>query len=192
MIEPLFEDMILTPSHITTPDQQDIKYINCVPKIQSTAFMNLSTSKSLLLVPLDELSSIRSMQSNTQALNYSKRLFYINPYYMSTLINDIIKTNGKYVYPMVFVNYLKQTLAINEKVNFNNELLLHLRIWSNQIRELSNKHNIAEYKFSHEYVTDNMPDECMPSHVDIMRNITYIGYRICCELMFYYKYVHKR
>ena len=172
---------------IVTPNEQphDAKYINCVPKIQVTDFINISNGRDLLLVPISIIDAIRPILSNIHLLNHSKRLFYVNSYYMSILINDIIKTNGKYVYPMAFVNYLKQTLSINEKVNFDNELLLYLRIWSNQIREISNKNDITNYRFMPEYVSVNC-------QAPLMRTITYIGYTICCELLYYYKYAHEK
>lgn len=200
MIDSLFDDMIYTSDEIHTPlnnrqhhttfnpSAQDTnashgaKYINCVPKIQVAPYANLSTNRNILLVPIDEVESIQQIQSSIQMLNGSKRLFYVNPYHLSILINDIMKTNGKYVYPMTFVNYLKQTLSITEKVNFNNELLLYLRIWSNQIRELANKNNITEYKYSLATTSD----------LTVNHKITYIGYKICCELLYYYKYVHNK
>ena len=180
MIDQLFEDMI-RPT--TAPPQQDVKYINCVPKIQITPYANISTNKNILLVPIDELEYIKSIQSNIQTLNKSKHLFYINPYNLSILINDIINTNGKYVYPMAHVNYLKNTLCVSDKVNFNNETLLYLRIWSNQIREIANKHNITNYKYTPAFLTAS-------SETNHFHDITYIGYRICCELIHYYKYAH--
>ena len=162
------------------------KYINCVPKIQTHPYKTITYSGNnhifILLDSDDKDLSIKenmiSTNSGLLSLQKQHKIFYVNEQNLSNLINEIIQTTGKYVYPMVFVNYLKQTLKINEKVNFDNTLLLNLRIWANQIRELSSRYSIDQYNCS----------DSTQAH----EHITYIGYKICCELLYYYKYTHNK
>ena len=88
---------------------------------------------------------------------------------------------------MIFVNYLKKSLNVNEKINFDNNLLLYIRIWSNQIRELAHKITPALKPMPHKqnkHITTN--------NIIKDKSIRYIGYKICCELLYYYKYVIKQ
>ena len=158
----------------TSSNNIPIKYINCIPKIQYHEYTQINMPNNFIMLidnddNDDKLNEIQKM--NPQYLQKQYKLFYVSEPLLNNIINDIIQTTGKYVYPMIFVNYLKQTLKINEKVNFDNSLLLYLRIWSNQIRELASSSTI--------------------SNNDIQDKIKYIGYKICCELLYYYKYVHQ-
>ena len=153
----------------------DVKYINRVPKIQVEQYFNKSTNdKNILLIPISKYDEINSRELSTYQLNQQK-LFYVSIAHLTTLINEIINTNGKYTYPMVFVNFLKSTFRLTDKVSFSEKMLLYLRIWSNQIREICNKSNITEYIYS-------------PTSTDPLSSITFIGYQICCELLYYHKF----
>lgn len=163
-----------------TADQtndNETKYINCIPKIHITQYVNLSLNHNILLVPFDMIQYISPLLTDLNTLNHTYHLFHVNINNLKTLLSEIIHTTGKYVYPMVFVNYLKHSLSIREKMNFNNELLLRLRVWSNQIRELAQRQNLTEYTYTPDLITNS-------------DTITYIGYHICCALMYYYKYEH--
>lgn len=175
-----------TNTSTATSNSLPIKYINCVPKIQYHKYklVKYSDNNSLImLIDLDNPELDKIQQLPVQYIQKQYKLFYVNEIILNNIINEIITTTGKYVYPMIFVNYLKQTLKINEKVNFDNSLLLYLRIWSNQIRELScqdtsnssNNGTSTSSSTNGIFITDKM---------------RYIGYRICCELLYYYKYIH--
>lgn len=168
-------------SNLTNPSADDlpIKYINCVPKIQVNPHIIISNNKQILIIDEKDKPFITPLiETNFTELQKNYKLFWVNESHLSTIIQEIIQTTGKYVYPMIFVNYLKQSLSVNEKINFDNNLLLYIRIWANQIREIARQNN---NRFSH--------SKQKPSNNS---NIKYIGYKICCELLYYYKYVTKR
>lgn len=180
-IEDLLEDLT---NDSTTNDSTNthIKYINRVPKItvnEYSTFTHPTNKHLMLLIDNDNKQAIVPLLTDSLRLQNEHKLFWIDEQQLSTLIHDIIQTTGKYVYPMIFVNYLKQSLSINEKINFDNNLLLYIRIWSNQIRELARQFTTSKIKPIHMRIQSN-PD------------IRYIGYKICCELLYYYKNIYKK
>ena len=142
-----------------------VKYINCVPKV-SINVHNTYTRNGYVLIIDDQYKDIISPTNKN--IEHKYKTYWVNIQYLNTLMHDILDTTGKYVYPMIFVNYIKQEKKVNTKIKFNNDLLLYIRIWSNQMRELSRK-AIAKHK-------PNLYNS------DIM----YICYKICCELLYYY------
>ena len=156
-------------------DNMSIKYINCIPKIQYheyTQIIHNDNSNIIMFVDNDNPEFSNVPRLSLSYLQKQYKLFYVNNILLNNLIDSIIQTTGKYVYPMIFVNYLKQTFKINEKISFDNSLLLYLRIWSNQIRDI---------------VSSNTNQTLS---TESKNKIIYIGYKICCELLYYYKYVH--
>ena len=172
-------------------DELPIKFINCVPKIHVNNYSTLthpSNSSIIMYIDDKDKSTVTSLiQSDDSTLQSIYKLFWVNESQLDTIISEIIQTTGKYVYPMIFVNYLKKSLNVNEKINFDNNLLLYIRIWSNQIRELAHKITPALKPMPHKqnkHITTN--------NIIKDKSIRYIGYKICCELLYYYKYVIKQ
>lgn len=62
---------------------------------------------------------------------------------ITTLKNNIIKTEEKYVYPIIFVNFAKLYIY-SDNILFDKHKLFKLRIWSNQLRECFQKQNYSE------------------------------------------------
>lgn len=65
---------------------------------------------------------------------------------ITTLKNDIIKTEEKYVYPIVFVNFAKRYIH-SDNILFDKHKLFKLRIWSNQLRECFQNQNYNEVDY---------------------------------------------
>lgn len=145
--------------------------INRIPKIQYEEYKNYSKDPNTILLIPNHLLVSPSIH-NIKSLNKTFHLFFINIYSLTVLINEIIKTTGKFTYPLIFVNFIKQSMNVKTKINFNEEMLLCLRIWSNQIRELAAKQSLISYSINDKSTSI----------------ITYIGYKICCELTYYHKY----
>ena len=160
-----FDDIII--------DDNEQLIINRIPKIQYEEYKNYSKDpNTLLLIPNSSHELISSSIHDIKTLNKTYHLFFINIHNLTVLINEIIKTTGKYTYPLIFVNFIKQSMNVKTKINFNEEMLLYLRIWSNQIREIAAKLSLTSYSIDNKLTTI----------------ITYIGYKISCELTYYHKY----
>ena len=163
-----FDDIIDNDQHFI---------INRIPKIQYEEFENYSKDpNTLLLIPNSSYEIISPFIRDMKFINENYHLFYISIHNLTVLINEIIKTDGKYAYPLIFVNFIKHSLNVKTKINFNQEMLLYLRIWSNQIREIGVKSSLSHYSINN----------------NSTKIITYIGYKICCELIYYYKNHQKR
>ena len=78
---------------------------------------------------------------------------------LNTLRDDIIKTREKFVYPTVFVNFVKRITYIpkNKLVIFSDDDLFKLRIWSNQVRGCNNANELK----SVEYLTYRIGERIM-------------------------------
>lgn len=175
-IEDLLEELT-TDSSVSS---NQIKYINRVPKINVNNYSiitNPNNKRLSIYVDNTDKPIIKSLLNNSAQLQNKHKLYWVDEQQLTTLIRDIIQTTGKYVYPMIFVNYLKQSLSINEKINFDNNLLLYIRIWSNQIREIARQS--SSLSLLHNQIIHN-------------HDIRYIGYKICCELLYYYMNIYKK
>ena len=149
-----------------------IKMSNDVPK-----FIKCNKDTYIIYInPENDIVNQLFGDNKMNILNRTYKIFLVNLTFLHQFINDVLNTVSKYVYPVVFVNFVKSSVRTNKKISFDNDELLKLRIWSNQLRityELKNKHN--ERNNAKEFDND----------------ILYIGYVICCEILYYYNYIHK-
>lgn len=125
----------------------------------------------LAFVPNNLLTLFNNKQYDILEANH--KIFWINEHHMDMLINDIINTTGKFVYPMIFVNFIKQSLNIKTKIKLDDSFLFYLRIWSNQLRDIYQ--SLPKYQRNKKIFT--------PS-------IKLYAYNICCELLYNFKYVN--
>ena len=176
-----------------TKNDLPIKFINCVPKIHVNEYEQLTHPlKQSVIMYVDiadkeHVVQLLTSRNDSLTVQFKYKLFWVNSIQLDSIIREIIQTTGKYVYPMIFVNYLKQSLNVNDKINFDNNLLLYIRIWSNQIRELAHKITPSLKPMPHK--TNKITSL---NHIIHDKSIQYIGYKICCELLYYYEYVIKR
>ena len=196
-----FSELTTSSQDATSNATMPVKYINCVPKIKLTKFETIlvpvhqqPNAHYIMLVDSSQFQQVQKLLSSKGVayVQQYEKLFYILDKHLNTLINEIIQTNGKYVYPMIFVNYIKRELNTNDKVNFDNSLLLYLRIWANQIREISAKYRIEVFNLDipikpSKSASTLLDDDGKP--ITPHDAIKYIGYKISCELLYYYKYV---
>lgn len=176
----IFDEMTVKQS-----DNLPIKYINRVPKICINEYETIINRRNpnlfMFIDTILKKEVLPILNSSSNLLQQKYKLFWINQFHLNNLIQEIIQTTGKYVYPMIFVNYLKQSLSIDEKINFDNSLLLYIRIWSNQIREIARQ-----------YISNsNIHCKSVESFIQTNSEVRYIGYKICCELLYYYKFTYK-
>lgn len=148
---------------------------NTIPKIKTSnntpKFIKHNNDTYIIYINHDNDNINQLFRDNKMnILNKTHKIFLVNLSCLHQFINDVLSTVSKYVYPVVFVNFIKSSVRTNKKISFDNDELLKLRIWSNQLRithELKN--NTKEF--------DN--------------DVLYIGYTICCEILYYYNYIHK-
>jgi hypothetical protein len=74
--------------------------------------------------------------NNIEVISYDDEEYYINKEAFDKFFNDIILTESKYVYPLVFVKFAKKITNKN-KIYFNDDELYKLRIQANYLRDLS-------------------------------------------------------
>lgn len=108
-------------------------------------------------------------------LNSQYKIYKINEHMLYSFIVDIINTEGKYVYPLVFVNFVKTYTRSNKYISFDDDELLKLRIWANHLRLTYNKRTNQKFSYNDSHVL---------SDTEI-----YLGYKICCEMLHYVLYV---
>lgn len=149
---------------------------NTIPKItMSNETAHFTTDgKDTFVVYLDnnnvELFKLLK-DNNFNELNFKHKIYKINDKYLNIFISNILNTEGKYVYPLVFVNFVKSSVRLNKRITFDDFELLKLRIWANQLRLI---HNID--------ISLEQPGKPKQQYQDLE---LYIGYRICCELLHY-------
>ena len=148
---------------------------NTIPKIKTSndipKFIKRNNDTYIIYISTDnDIINQLFRDNKMNILNKSYKIFLVNLSCLNQFINDVLNTVSKYVYPVVFVNFIKSSVRTNKKISFDNDELLKLRIWSNQLRITYDlKNNAKEF--------DN--------------DILYMGYMICCEILYYYNYVHK-
>jgi uncharacterized protein (UPF0216 family) len=81
------------------------------------------------------------IENNTEVISYDNEEYYINKEALDRFYNDILSTESKYVYPLVFVKFAKRITNKN-KIYFDDDELYKLRIQANYLRDLSiNNHH---------------------------------------------------
>lgn len=70
----------------------------------------------------------------------------INIKYLNHLKDNIINTKMKYVHPIVFVGFAKQFTNKND-IRFEEHKLFKLRIWSNQLRDCYDAHELDKVNY---------------------------------------------
>lgn len=164
-------------------ESKDLLLTNRIPNLSNECNINnvdiyysqlpSSTSKhsiiSLIYIPNKTQIHINLFnQQRFDILEKDYKIFWINEHVMNSFINDIVNTTGKFVYPMIFVNFIKLSLNVQTKIKLDNTFLFHLRIWSNQIRNLY---------------------QSQPKHKRIYTPIIKLySYNLCCEILYNYKY----
>lgn len=93
---------------------------------------------------------------------------YVTERNLIILINDIIATVDKYVFPMVFVSFARNELHIATKISFNSDELAKLRVWSNQLRSIMEKSG-TKYVHISQFAND----------------VVYYGWRIARDIIEY-------
>lgn len=84
-------------------------------------------------------------------------------YMLNNLINKIKQSNGQFVNPIIFVDFIKRALNITDRIMLTQDILFKVKLWSNQLRQESSK---------------EQPNNKL---------INYIGYTIANELINAYK-----
>lgn len=148
---------------------------NTIPKIKMSndtpKFIKHNNDTYIIYINHDNDIINRLFRDNKMnILNRTYKIFLVNLSYLHQFIKDVLNTVSKYVYPVVFVNFIKSSVRTNKKISFDNDELLKLRIWSNQLR---------------------ITYELKNNTKDFDNDVLYIGYTICCEILYYYNYVHK-
>lgn len=93
---------------------------------------------------------------------------YVTERNLVTLINSIVATDEKVVYPMVFVNFARNELRIKNKISFGSDELAKLRVWSNQLRSIAVK------------------QETRCNHItQFEKDVAYYGWRIARDIIEY-------
>lgn len=150
---------------------------NTIPKIiisnETPRFMNYGKDTYVIYIDNDDAFLLQLLKENKMnIINEKYKIFIINEYYLHSFINDVLNTISKYVYPMVFVNFVKASLHTNKKISFDENELLKLRVWSNQLR-MTHEFGMIKRKELHFNETE-----------------LYLGYKICCEMLYYITYIH--
>lgn len=155
---------------------------NTIPKIIITndtpQFMNCGKDIYVIYIDNNDKILLQLLRENKMnIINEKYKIFRINEYYLQSFINDVLSTDSKYVYPMVFVNFVKASLHTNKKISFDDDELLKLRVWSNQLRMTHgfNKYNSFKTRNRTEFHFNEIE--------------LYLGYRICCEILYYITYI---
>lgn len=151
----------------TTPINSNESFIeNTIPKIKIKDETPLYTMEHhamyLTYIPNDsEKLTNLFLNDDIAFLNKFYGIYKINEYNIKIFIDEVLATESKYVYPTVFVNFVKKELNTDKRITFDDNELLKLRVWSNQLRMI------------HKPSTSISLDEI------------YIAYKICCEMLNY-------
>ena len=157
-------------------DTDVIPLENTVPKIlvsnDAPLYVNINDKACLMFVDKNnpELMNLLN-EKNISVLNEKYKLYIINESYLHSFIVNILNTDGKFVYPLVFVNFVKNSLQTNKKISFDRNELLKLRVWANQLR---NEHGFVKKRQSRFTYRE-----------------LFIAYTICCEMLHYCMYSNK-
>lgn len=165
MCDSFFDD-ITEKSSSTSQELMD----NIVSRITISTNEPLYASRDnktfIMFVDKNDNEQQRLLRDNDfKTLNTKFKIFSVNERHLNTLIKNIISTDSKFVYPLIFVNFIKSSFPTNKKIYFDSKELMKLRIWANQLR---NEHGL--HKKSNHYNTNEL----------------YLGYVICCEMLHYY------
>lgn len=159
---------------ICDPERDEtIPFINRIPKLKAPLnfkphYIYETNDAKIIYIPDDNEDAKKLLDAKDFTMLENKyQLYAVNERHMETLLNSIIGTTGRYVYPMIFVNFIKSSLDIKTKIIIPEEHLLKYRVWSNQIRELS-----------HESKAKRSPV--------FNPKIKELGYQLCCELLHTY------
>lgn len=161
-------------------DTQSCEIIdNTIPKItisnDTPHFINSGKETYIIYINTKDKHLLQLIRENKMGIiNEKYKIFKINEQYLYSFINDVLNTDSKYVYPMVFVNFVKVSLHTSKKISFDNDELLKLRVWSNQLR------------MTHGFESFNRSKRNRVQFKDIE---LYLGYKICCEILYYIIYV---
>lgn len=161
-------------------DTQSCEIIdNTIPKItisnDTPYFINSGKETYIIYINTKDKHLLQLVRENKMGIiNEKYKIFKINEQYLYSFINDVLNTDSKYVYPMVFVNFVKVSLHTNKKISFDNDELLKLRVWSNQLR------------MTHGFESFNRSKRNRVQFKDIE---LYLGYKICCEILYYIIYI---
>lgn len=161
-------EQIDNSSEITTFASHLIKIENTVPKIlipDSLAppkYININDKAHLIFIDSSLLNLLN--EKNISELNEKYKLFFVNETHLHSFITNILSTDSKFVYPLVFVNFIRNYLQTEDKISFDPHELLKLRVWANQLRN--------EHGFKNKQTYYNQRE-------------LYIGYVICCEMIYY-------
>lgn len=163
-------------------DTQSCKIIdNTIPKIiisnDTPHFINSGKETYVIYINTKDKHLLQLMRENKMGIiNEKYKIFKINEQYLHSFINDVLNTDSKYVYPMVFVNFVKVSLRTNKKISFDNDELLKLRVWSNQLR--------MTHGFENECFNRSKRNRAQFKDIEL-----YLGYKICCEILYYVIYI---
>ena len=161
-------------------DTQSCEIIdNTIPKItisnDTPHFINSGKETYIIYINTKDKRLLQLIRENKMGIiNEKYKIFKINEQYLYSFINDVLNTDSKYVYPMVFVNFVKVSLHTSKKISFDNDELLKLRVWSNQLR------------MTHGFESFNRSKRNRVQFKDIE---LYLGYKICCEILYYIIYI---
>lgn len=155
---------------------------NTIPKIiisnDTPQFMNCGKDIYVIYVDHNDKILLKLLRENKMnIINEKYKIFRINESYLQSFINDVLSTDSKYVYPMVFVNFVKVSLHTNKKISFDDDELLKLRVWSNQLRMAHGFNKYNSFKMGNR-------TEFHFSEIEL-----YLGYKICCEILYYITYI---
>ena len=154
---------------------ETLPYINRIPKLSTPLnfkpqYIMSGDSVEIIYIPANNVDAQKLLNSaNFEELESKYQLYKVNEKHMEILLNSIITTTGRFVYPIIFVNFIKSSLNVKTKINIPEEQLLKYRVWANQIREF-NHHN----KSRHSAVFDP--------------KVKALGYQLCCELLHDYSH----
>ena len=154
---------------------------NTIPKIiisnDTPRFMNCGKDTYVIYIDNNDTFLLQLLKENKMnIINEKYKIFRVNEYYLHSFINDVLNTVSKYVYPMVFVNFVKASLHTNKKISFDENELLKLRVWSNQLR-MAHGFKCCSFGMT----------KRNKLHFDEIE--LYLGYKICCEILYYVTYI---
>lgn len=162
---------VIVDTSIISPDLENVVSKIEIDPTSSPLYINNGNKTFILFIDKTNPSLMKLLHNHDiHTLNEQHKIFLINEVFLHSLITNILKTDGKFVYPLVFVNFIKSSLQTNKKIVFEPDMMLRLRVWANQLRN-EHRHNKIRNSFSH--------------------NELFIGYRICCEMLYHYTFINK-
>ena len=157
-------------SDIRENEQSSSSYINCIPKLSIPSnfkphYIMSNNSVEIIYIPVNNVDAQKLLNSaNFKELASKYQLYKVDEKHMGILLNSIITTTGRFVYPIIFVNFIKSSLNVKTKISIPEEQLLKYRVWANQIREFNHRN-----RSHHSAVFDP--------------KVKALGYQLCCELL---------